>query len=404
MTQALPGWIHAWQKNISPEQKPAWDYLCETGLPKQAEERWRYANLQFLHQHDFVVGGPGQFGASEREFILSKRKEGYFLLVFANGRWYWDFPDNDFSHIARLTRVDVRGMSVDPQAAFPLMHGLLCEEILSISVLENQQLKLQCCYFSNEPLKMNAPHYVVTQRAGSQCSLLEESFCGAHNLILSRVQFNLKDNTRCYYTKLDANQDVFLWQWTEIFQSANSFFQSLHWVKNISFMRHELNVDLQAQRAICSVNGFSSLIQSSQYVDHHVDVLHRASHTDSEMLFKGIVNAPARSVFNGRLCVLEDVSAIQAYQGNHHLLLNTQGEVRSKPELEIYAKDVRCKHGSSTGALDEEALFYLRARGLPEAEAKAMLMHGFSKELMEKISDTQIQQTIQKVFYEAEFI
>lgn len=398
---ALPKWVQQLKSQVSEEQQAAWDHLSKTGLPNHHDERWRYTPLHFLNQKNFAWGENRNLSDSEIQFVLSNRKPGYFLLVFGYGRWHWHFPDNDFSQLARVTQIDVKGLSVEPQAPFPLIHSLACEEILSICVLENQRLKLQCVYLSNDSLKVYAPHLVLNLRQHSQCELLEINHQQTDNFILSRVQFNLKENSHCFYTKYHVESFFYLWQFTEVFQQAHSHFQSSHWVSDAPFMRHDLNIFLQDVGANCLASGFSSLNQASQYVDHHIDIFHQASQTQSEMLFKGIVSAPARSVFNGRLCVNASLHGVEAYQGNHHLLLHPQGEVRSKPELEIYSHDVHCKHGSSTGALDENALFYLQARGICEQEAKKILMRGFSQDLINKISDPHIQQMIQEKIYES---
>ncbi len=146
-----------------------------------------------------------------------------------------------------------------------------------------------------------------------------------------------------------------------------------------AFARDDVAVTLQAAGAKCYTSGFYHTTRDNQYVDHHIDVLHQAAHTESDMLYKGIIDKKSRAVFNGRLHVAAGAQKIQAVQGNHHLLLSAQAEAYSKPELEIYADDVKCRHGATTGQIDQDALFYLRARGIPQTEAIGILLKSLLK-------------------------
>ena len=126
-------------------------------------------------------------------------------------------------------------------------------------------------------------------------------------------------------------------------------------------------------------------------------MLHAAPHSQSDMLYKGIMENKSRAVFNGKVHVEKNAQKILAQQANHHLLLSQQAEAYSKPELEIYADDVKCKHGATTGQLDQDALFYLRARGIEEADAVAMLLQGFSDNIMQRITHQGVKMRVQEM-------
>jgi Fe-S cluster assembly protein SufD len=128
-----------------------------------------------------------------------------------------------------------------------------------------------------------------------------------------------------------------------------------------------------------------------QHVDHHVTVDHAVPRCTSEQLFKGVMDGSARAVFNGRILVRRDAQKTDATQTNKHLLLSDGVEVDSKPQLEIFADDVRCTHGAAEGQLAAEALFYLRSRGLGEAEARALLTYGFAREVVERVAVEPVQ-------------
>ncbi len=142
---------------------------------------------------------------------------------------------------------------------------------------------------------------------------------------------------------------------------------------------------MQEPGAACQASGFYHLHRAHQYIDHHVEINHVAPHTNSEMVYKGILDNQSRAVFNGRLFVKKDAQKIVAHQANHNLLLSNRAEIYSKPELEIYADDVKCKHGATTGQLDQDALFYMRARGIGYQEAVNILLQGFADEIIDRV-------------------
>jgi Fe-S cluster assembly protein SufD len=120
-------------------------------------------------------------------------------------------------------------------------------------------------------------------------------------------------------------------------------------------------------------------------VDNHTLVDHAVAHCTSNELYKGIMDGRSTGVFNGKIMVREDAQKTLAYQSNRNILLSNNATINTKPQLEIFADDVKCSHGCTTGQLDEESLFYLRARGLDKEQARALLLYAFAGEVLEKI-------------------
>ncbi len=142
---------------------------------------------------------------------------------------------------------------------------------------------------------------------------------------------------------------------------------------------------LDGEGAHCTLDGLY-VVAGSQFVDNHMRVEHRRPHTTSHQLYKGVLDGRARSVFNGRIYVHRAAQKTDAKQTNRNLLLSKSALANSNPQLEIFADDVRCTHGSTIGRLDEEALFYLRSRGIDREQAHGMLVYAFARELVEKAS------------------
>jgi Fe-S cluster assembly protein SufD len=148
--------------------------------------------------------------------------------------------------------------------------------------------------------------------------------------------------------------------------------------------RVDLSTDLGAPGAEASLDGVF-LAGGEAHVDHHTSLLHRAPHTTSRQLYRGVIGGQAQGVFNGKIVVARDAQKISAEQANHNLLLGPRARIHTKPELQIYADDVRCTHGATSGRLDENALFYLRARGIPEAEARRLLVSAFVQAVLARL-------------------
>ena len=149
--------------------------------------------------------------------------------------------------------------------------------------------------------------------------------------------------------------------------------------------RHDINVSLDAPGAACTLNGLYAG-HGRQHVDYHTRVDHVAPECVSDEDYSGILGGRSRGVFNGRVYVHPDAQKSDASQSNRNLLLSRDAEVDTKPQLEIYANDVKCAHGATVGQLDARMIFYLRSRGIEEAAARALLTYGFARDLMERMS------------------
>jgi Fe-S cluster assembly protein SufD len=150
-------------------------------------------------------------------------------------------------------------------------------------------------------------------------------------------------------------------------------------------VRNNMVVDIDGKNSEAGFYGLYSLDGASQ-VDNHVTVKHNEPHCESHQLFKGLLNDKSTGVFNGRIFVKQDAQKTNAFQSNKTILLSEQANTYTKPQLEIFADDVKCSHGATMGQIDQTMVFYLRARGLDEAQARAMLNQAFAADVIEKIT------------------
>jgi Fe-S cluster assembly protein SufD len=147
-----------------------------------------------------------------------------------------------------------------------------------------------------------------------------------------------------------------------------------------------LNIRVNGQNCETNLNS-AYILKENQLVDNHTVVDHRVANCVSNELYKGVIDDKATAVFNGKVFVRPDAQKINAFQSNGNVLLSNDASVNSKPELEIYADDVKCSHGSTTGQLDEKAVFYLRSRGMGEKQARELLVQAFVGDVLEKLDD-----------------
>ena len=171
---------------------------------------------------------------------------------------------------------------------------------------------------------------------------------------------------------------------TEAVQAQGSFFSSVNLDLGGELVRNNLNVLMGGEGAGCMLNGLY-MVTGSQHVDNQVIIDHAKGHTTARELYKGILDGKSRSVFHGSIIVREGAVKVDSEQADKNLLLSDQAEADTKPAFWVYCDDVRCIHGAACGQIDENALFYLRSRGLSEQAARRFLTRGFATEVVDSI-------------------
>ncbi|NOX18425.1 MAG: Fe-S cluster assembly protein SufD [Chlorobi bacterium] len=180
---------------------------------------------------------------------------------------------------------------------------------------------------------------------------------------------------------------------SEIVQERGSVFTHISFDFGSLLTRNDLRADLIGENIETHLYGLY-LTDDNRHVDNHTYVDHSAPNCESNELYKGILNDKSTGVFSGKILVKKDAQKTNAYQSNKNILLSDDARVNTKPQLEIYADDVKCSHGATVGSLDEEAFFYIRSRGIPANEAQSMLIKAFAEDVVEKVK---IKETHKKI-------
>jgi Fe-S cluster assembly protein SufD len=161
------------------------------------------------------------------------------------------------------------------------------------------------------------------------------------------------------------------------------------------FIRNNMNTAFKEENAETNLNGFY-FMRNNDFVDNHTLIDHAVPNCNSNEFYKGILDDSAKAVFNGKVIVRPNAQKTNAYQQNKNILLTDDSKINTKPELEIYADDVKCSHGATTGYLDKEAMFYLRSRGISEEMAKSLLLNSFASEVIERIKIAELRDDIKR--------
>jgi Fe-S cluster assembly protein SufD len=411
----LPNWLTKIEL-ISDERYPSWlnetrqrewNQFVSEGIPSRVLERWKYSDLSILKKTNFSFANPVDQSQAQR-FIQQERMraDDSILLAVVNG-----FFEPALSDLAKLPDgviacdlaqacelypdlVKENWLSYEKHESHPFasLNGSMWQSGLFLYLPDHMKLSAPVHLLSlviDEAPCIASPRHMLILGATSRLMLLEEhiSFAIDSYVVNQCMSVKLQQDAKIEHYKIqrETSKGIHL---------ANTFFQQLkdshvastQFTTGAAIARDDIVIKLAEHGAACSTAGFYSVLHDGQYVDYHVDINHHAPHSSSEMLYKGILDQKARAVFNGRLHVKQDAQRITAYQANHNLLLSDTAEIYSKPELEIYADDVKCKHGATTGQLDEDALFFMRSRGIAKEEAMSILLQGFAQEIVERVS------------------
>jgi Fe-S cluster assembly protein SufD len=388
------------------------------GAPTRKDERYKYADLAFLksdkytravlRDKDDLYDAIHQHRLRHSESALVVMVNGYFISALSDlHKLPHDmiicsietaFEEHDAlikPHL--LTVEESKGYPFASQNAANLTSGLF------MYVPDHKKITIPVhllTFTIGEDNIASYPHHVIVLGQESELHLFDEyvAFNDRTYLTNSVMTMAVAALAKLTYCKLQQ-ESMNAAHLAHIFvkQMENSETHFINFSKGAKFSRDDLNIKLLEQGASCHTSGFYRTSSNDQYCDQHVDILHLAPNSESDMLYKGILDNKSKAVFNGRLYVEKDAQKIIAYQANHNLLLSDQAEVYSKPELEIYADDVKCKHGASTGQIDQDALFYLQSRGIARNEALDMLFDGFAEEVMLRVNHVGMLARIQEV-------
>lgn len=259
----------------------------------------------------------------------------------------------------------------------------------------------QDCFDENETFVQS--HNLVVIGKNASVSVVKKQVCSGdgakvfHNLFSEIV---LMEGARFSFNRLQ-NECKDTYQVTNLYAREEKNAQ-LH-ITNIaiggSFTRNNFQVELDGEQAYAKLTGLT-IINEKQHSDNWVNILHNVPNCESDQLFKSLVDDESVSAFSGKIYVARDAQKTNAYQSNKNVVLSETANAYSKPQLEIYADDVKCSHGSTTGQIDEDALFYLQARGIRESVARKLLLYAFAENIVERLDDEKFREEVHDLIHQ----
>ncbi len=355
----------------------------QLGFPTHKNEAWKYTGIQPITGTDWKPAPRGVRVLSPLPAGVRARPLTKALLVAE-------------PHLARIAGFE--------DSAFAALNTALFDEAIV--------LEIESGAFVAEPIALNFggevdfdadgqsevsfPRILILAGAASQASVVETYGGAGRRLTNAVTEIALADGAILEHTKLQTESDEAFHVHTLAALLARSSRFTSH---NIAFggalARTDLSVALEGEGAECHLYGLYAG-KGRQHLDNHTVIDHVKPHGTSRQLYKGIMNGASRGVFHGKVIVRKDAQKTDAVQTNKNLILSREALVSSTPALEILADDVKCRHGSTTGQLDAAALFYLRSRGIGEADARALLTYAFAADVAEHIPIPSIRAAVER--------
>ncbi|MEO9534052.1 MAG: Fe-S cluster assembly protein SufD [Crocinitomicaceae bacterium] len=376
--------------DVSPAhfQQMAAERLGELNFPTTKDEYWKYTRLGKLTKLD-LSKTPDPDRLNLTKHIISND-----YLVVVNG-----FIREDLSQYSKLDfEIDFLGSdrmseelffdkNLNKKDVFASMNSAFFEKVISIKIGTNKvnEGPLQIIYVSKgENVIANTRLYVEAAKS-SQSQLIQTfiSMDSSNSFTNHVTEAHVAENAHLKINKAQIESDSNSIISTEqIHQEANSVFKINTVTLSGALTRNNINIAVAGQNCETFMNG-AIVTKNNEVVDNHTFVDHQVSNCMSDENYKYVLGGKSTGTFNGRVVVQKDAQVINAYQNNGNILLSDYAKINSKPELEIYADDVKCSHGSTTGQLDDEAIFYLQARGISKDNAKKLLVRAFIGEVIE---------------------
>jgi Fe-S cluster assembly protein SufD len=396
---SLPGAAPAWLRQL---REHARDRFAETGFPTTRDEAWRYTSLAALTRQVFAPAAPGAGSVSKDELQSASFDLQSHRLVFIGGRYQAALSNPPAFEGAVFVGSLAEALARAPEQLQGYLGEIGAPDSGALAAL-NTAFMVDGAYIRLAPktvierpihvIHIGAANAMTTTRtlvvAGEESAVsVVEHFVGFdapayfHNALTEIALARAAKLT--YYRVQEESAHGFHVGGVHVRQARDSGFVSNAVDLGGLLVRNDLRTVL-AEGATCALNGLYA-VSGRQHVDNHTVIEHAAPRATSRELYKGMLDGRARAVFNGRVLVHPDAQQTDAQQTNNNLLLSDDAEVDTKPELEIYADDVKCSHGATVGQLDPNQMYYLRTRAVDEATARDLLTFAFAHDVLRRFA------------------
>ena len=399
----LPGRNVPWVARL---RSQALERFADIGFPTPRQENWKYTNVAVLERQAFSIVPPVQAASvslTQLEAVLIQDFAAH-RFVFIDGRYTPTLGAGGglptgvtvASLAATLERDAARlepflgQQTAGDQHGFAALNAALLADgafvHLAKDAVADQPIHLVFVSTPHGAPVMTAPRNLIVAEAGSQATVIEHYVALADATYLTNAVTEVVAAARArveHYRVQQESTQAFHVGGLHVHQGRDSAFTSYGADLGGLLVRNDVQATLDAEGAECELNGLY-IVDGRRHVDNYTFVDHARPRGTSREFYKGILDGRGRAVFNGRVRVRPDAQRTDARQMNKNLLLSKDAEVDTKPQLEIYADDVKCSHGATVGQLDANALFYLRSRAIDEAAARDLLTYAFAHDVLSR--------------------
>lgn len=385
-------------------QKLAYEQLKSANFPTTKDEYWKYIRLGKITKQ--------LFNTSNNKTLNYKQIEGLIVsnqfIVIENGNIRSDLSSFDLDKVNIITLPvehvgkDLKNIKKNPAAThlvFDDINTAFIEKVIVISVPKNIEWKedVQVLYVQTGEQIISNTRLIIESETSSKANIVvsfvsvNSKDCFTNHI----TQINVADNAQITLNKIQL-ETGFNVTTEYVSQQTNSTFKINTITLNGELVRNNLNIEVEGQNCETYLNG-AIITKDKQVVDNHTFVNHLVPNCMSDETYKYVLDDQSTGTFNGRVVVKKDAQKINAYQSNGNILLSDNAKINAKPELEIYADDVKCSHGSTTGQLDEQALFYLQTRGISKTKSRHLLVQAFVSDILNDIENEKLNDLIYTV-------
>jgi Fe-S cluster assembly protein SufD len=402
-------------------RKDAVKKLEELNFPTLKDEEWKYTNVSPILKQNFTPSLLVKQQNVTNEDIEKKLFSGfdYHLMVFINGVFSQELsnisnlpdgiivdslansikndPDSIQNYLNKFSKVNNAFNALNTAyfydgAVIVVPDGKIIEKPIQILFINGNE---------NENV-LSIPRNLIIAGKNSQVKIIMTYYGFKKNSYFTNVVnevFTDEDSIVDLYKVQHENENSYHIDSTEVYQSKSSVFNHYSLSFGGALVRNDINSTLNDENIECHYYGLY-LANGKQHVDNHTFVDHAKPNCMSNELYKGILEDEAHGVFNGKIMVRQDAQKTNAFQSNKTILLSDSATIDTKPQLEIYADDVKCSHGATIGHIDDEAYFYIRSRGIPAATAKSMLIRAFANEVIEAVKIEPLKEQFNHMIFE----
>ena len=372
------------------------DLFYQTGFPNKKDEDWKFSDLNSILRNNFNKIVNNDFLPKETEFKIIDEFEHNFISLF-NGK----LVSKDFSYEEKnkilINNFNYKdNLALDSKNSLNFLNNALATGGFSLEISKNYKLKKPLVVYNNfsNSLKEKIVNYKnsIILNENSELNLINYINNSSKENFMVNILENIKVNKDSSLNNILINNskcNCYFYKYIKSDLEKNSNFENYFLSSGLKFNKLDIEINLNEENSNSSVFSALNLI-NKEHQEIKTRINHNAQNCNSDQKVKNVLNDESKGVYQGKIFVKNTAQKTDAYQLSKALILNDTAEFDAKPELEIYADDVKCSHGSTSGSIDLNSIHYLKSRGIPEKEAYQMLINGFLCEILEKLSEGKI--------------